>query len=130
MKIINKKRLHNVLFVLGVVSLIFIIGIVFISFISFSLRVLIFILIFSIAGFLNARISIRANETLVECVKANIIIILILMVSTRIAYAIAFATVEPFDVLNLFLSFLAYFFVSTIVSLTVYFLEGELHEFL
>lgn len=126
----NRKRIQNMLLVLFVVSIIFIIGAIFVKFVYFSFRVLLFILMFSVLGLLNARISIKMNDSIIECIKANTIIILILMFSTRIAYAIALATVEPFDILNLLSCFVVYFVISSIVSLVVYFLEGELDEFL
>jgi ABC-type amino acid transport system permease subunit len=58
--------------------------------------------------------------------KVNILIILFLMLLTRTAYAIAFATLEPFELLNFMLCFTAYLSVTFIVSLLIYYLEGEL----
>jgi len=112
--------------VISVLLIISAIGLMFVMFIFPSFRVLLYILMFTVSGFINARLSIKLKETLQECIKVDILIILIFMLLTRIAYAIVFSSVEPFNVINFVSCFLAYFFVSSITSLLVYYLEGEL----
>jgi len=93
-----------------------------------SLRPFILVAIFSILGSIVAYTNLKAENIYKVCIYENVILILILMVSTRIGTLLATLDINySFNPVDFILSFITYFGIATIVSLVIYYInEGEI----
>lgn len=122
---LNVKRLSKIVLSLSVVACIVLVSFA-LMYMQQSLRPFLIVVIFSVAGFVVGKANLKQGEDFRSCVIENSLIICVLMFSSRIGTFIGTGDVMfSFNPVDLVLSFIAYFGISNIVSLVLYFINDE-----